>query len=454
MLTNNLIKSPLRVFLRKYSKVAPKPLIITDKDVLKDIEQETYKPRRHPGVNKVKTASLPEYYIKSIENVIEDFPLKTLVEATNKLSAHLSRRFPPIEVGDYKERVKGIKEKVLNKHKDFKVECEEDERKLKQMVEDKTNSLIKKTVYNWKPIKYDVYTSLVYLLTRSAAEYAVLLKIFGEINQRDPEFVPRSFFDFGSGVGTGTWAVNNYWKNIFEYFNVDVSSDMNDLAQILLQGGRSTGNSSLKGTFYRQFLPGRGNSYDIVLSAYSLLELPSLESRMQTVLNLWNRTQKYLIIVEQGSNASFRVVNEVRDFLLQVNSNVQSCHVFSPCPHDMECPRLLANDGTPCNFEASYYSLPIGKKLEVFKEKYSYVVLKRGPRLENDNKWPRIVRPTLVRNKHSICRVCTANGKLDELIFTAKRHGKMTYHCARSSKWGDSLPLTLEYQNNKPDENE
>lgn len=30
---------------------------------------------------------------------------------------------------------------------------------------------------------------------------------------------------------------------------------MNDLAQILLQGGTGTGQSMIKGVFYRQFLP-------------------------------------------------------------------------------------------------------------------------------------------------------------------------------------------------------
>lgn len=68
-----------------------------------------------------------------------------------------------------------------------------------------TRKSFREKIYNWKPIKYEVYNSLVYLLGRAPAEYAVLLKIFGEIAYRDKEFVPRSLFDFGSGVGTVTW---------------------------------------------------------------------------------------------------------------------------------------------------------------------------------------------------------------------------------------------------------
>lgn len=348
-----------------------------------------------------------------------------------------------METEEIKNTVEKIQKRVLKKAKDVVIQSEEDEIRYRQMIKDRINNILREKIYNWKPIKYDIVKSLVYLLGRSAQEYAVLVKIFGEIASRDPEFVPRSLFDFGSGVGTATWAANVYWKkHIFEYFNVDYSADMNDLAQILLQGGRGTGVPVIKGTFYRQFLPASNTEYDLVISAYSMLELPTLQARLETVLNLWNKTQKYLVIVEHGSNAGYKVVNEIRDFILQVDNKTNAGHVFSPCPHDNVCPRFLEDDGTPCNFEVTYFSLPIGQKSERRKELYSYVVLKKGTRSSEDAQWPRIVRPTLVRSKHTICRICSARGKLDEIIFTSKKHGKSSYHCARSSRWGDLLPVT------------
>lgn len=51
-------------------------------------------------------------------------------------------------------------------------------------------------------------------------------------------------------------AAKSFWKKqIYEYFNVDAAAEMNDLALILLKGGTGAGRSSLKGVFYRQFLP-------------------------------------------------------------------------------------------------------------------------------------------------------------------------------------------------------
>ncbi|KAF7281056.1 ribosome assembly protein METTL17, mitochondrial [Rhynchophorus ferrugineus] len=444
MIIKDFFRSYRVIHIRYYSKSAPKPSVIVDHNVLKDIENEVYKPRKHPGIMRTKTVNLPDNFIKAALRATEDFPVKALIESSDKLSRHLRYRVTPLEKAEYKERVHQIQEKILTKYEDYEIKNEEDAQRLKQIITDKVNYVLKEKIYNWKPMKYDTYLCLVYMLSRFAPEYSVLLKIFGEIAHRDPQFVPRSFFDFGSGVGSGTWAANVYWhKHIFEYFNVDVSADMNDLAQILLQGGTGTGESKLKGIFYRQFLPTSNNNYDIVLSAYSLFELPSLETRLQTVLNLWNKTEKYLVIVEQGTNAGFKVINEVRDFILQISKDKVDCHIFSPCPHEAVCPRFMADDGTPCNFEVSYYNLPIGRSLEILKERYCYVVLKKGKRNEYNKQWPRIIRPTLVRSKHTICRMCTANEKIEEVIFTAKKHGKLTYHCARSSQWGDLLPIHI-----------
>lgn len=130
---------------------------------------------------------------------------------------------------------------------------------------------------------------------------------------------------------------------------------------------------------------------------------------------------------------------------------------LSQCPHDLACPRYAnAADRTPCNFLAAYTPLPFGlsasgptaAQAEVRYEPYSYVVLEKrqhgGTADAAEAAWPRLVRPTLVRARHSVCRMCTANGRLEEIVFTQARHGRDAYRCARASRWGDRLPVRLE----------
>lgn len=110
-----------------------------------------------------------------------------------------------MEKEEIKNKTKHVQARVLSKFKDVIIENEEDEKKFQQMVSNKVNNILKEKIYNWRPINYNIHNSLLYLMGRSAAEYAVLIKIFGEIASRDPEFKPKSLFDFGSGVGTATW---------------------------------------------------------------------------------------------------------------------------------------------------------------------------------------------------------------------------------------------------------
>lgn len=431
-----------RRLCRKYSS---KPIVALSKEVNEDIQNEVYKPRKHPGIVKPRTVVLPDEYINAIQHTCADYPLKKIAQDSVDLVNHLQSRVPPMEKDQLKKTHDKLLHQIIAKQRHVDITSEDEEIKFKQKIKDKLQYLLKQKVYNWKSINYNQYNSLVYLIGRCAQEYAVLSKIFSELSIRDKSFKPKSLFDFGSGVGTVSWAARALWKkHIFEYFNVDTSAEMNDLALILLQGGRGNKNSQLKGVFYRQFFPHQNVTYDLVVSAYSLLELPSFETRMETILRLWNKTEKYLVIVEYGSNAGFKVINEARDFILQIKDDQNEGHVFGPCPHDSTCPRFLANDHTPCNYEVSYFTLPFGGSSTVKKELYSYVVLKKGKRDPSDEQWPRLVRDVLVRSKHSVCRMCTANGKLEEVIFTAAKHGKTTYHCARSSTWGDRIPVQIQ----------
>lgn len=355
-----------------------------------------------------------------------------------------------MEEANIKQKKNEIEELVLSDPDKFKLPklSGDDEQSLKHFNARKkqvVQQVLQQRVYSWKPINYDEYQSLVYLIGRSTMEYAVIMRIFQEIVKRDPKFKPRSYFDFGSGVGTGVWAASELWKSsIFEYYLVDASKYMNDLSDLLLRDGNVNKEMFLRNVYHRQFLPARDDKYDIVLSAYSLFEMPSLKNRLEVANNLWNKTSNYLIFVEVGTNAGFTLLNEIRDFLIQIGKlNNEDSFIFSPCTHERSCPRYELNDGTPCNFDVRYLTPKVLGTSHQRKDTYSYLVLKKGKPTEESDRWPRIVRTPLLRHKHVICRMCASDGKIQEGIFTVAKHGKHIYRCAKSSNCGDQLPITL-----------
>lgn len=408
-----------------------------DNNLNQKLDEKTLKPRQHPGLNKNKCISVPDSLINAIHKSVKDYPIKAVSNDGLILNRYLASRHVPSEVRDIRERKLEIKTKLetefveLNAAKTEEtgeaVETKEIPEIKRKHIDKKVMEILRQRTYAWQPINYDNYKSLQYLIGRGAQEYAIIYSIFSEIVKRSPDLKPRSFFDFGSGVGTGIWAASSFWKeSLYEYFLVDSSKEMNELSEMILRDGDENKEMILKNVFYRQFLPASNTSkYDIVLSAFSLFELHSEKNRLEVLTNLWNKCDKYLILVENGTNAGFSLINEAKNFILSQSTEEEECHVFAPCPHELICPRITANDGTPCNFQISYNTFPFVSSPVAKKELYSYVVLKKGKRVNIEAEtWPRIVRPVLARSKHTVCRFCTKNGDLKEVIFTSAKNGR------------------------------
>ncbi|XP_045530500.1 methyltransferase-like protein 17, mitochondrial [Pieris brassicae] len=407
-------------------------------------DSKQFRPRHHPGRTNKTKASIPTTIQKSINTVLDDNNAKMYLEEGKKLSNLLNSRLLPPEEHEISEKAAKIHQNVSRKfNAKIKKEITEEEKILHEKeIQNAVFNILKKNVYAWGNIAYDKATCLQYLMSRAAPEYAILVRILDEIKRKLPDYKPRNFFDFGSGIGTGTWAVNTFWKNdIFEYFTVDTSQEMNDLARLILCNGKENVELPYRAYFQRQFLPASTDvKYNIVLSAFSFFELPSMKSRLETIQKLWNKTEDFLIIVEQGTNAGFQIVNEAREFVLGIQNKNQKGYVFAPCPNDTACPRFLEQK-TPCNFIMKYETLPYRCKTEVQADLFSYVILRKGVRPDDDPQWPRIVRAPLVRSRHVICRMCTSEGELKEIIFSKKKYDQETYRCARCSIWGDELPV-------------
>lgn len=399
--------------------------------------------KRHPGIRHLKNIRIPEKIENAILTILEERNLPDLIEDAKKLRNHLHSRKIPMDLKDLKVKKTQFFDEVLNRMPPIDAESsDEDKQLIKKNVMGKVHALLRSRVYHWQPIVMNDTTSYHYLAARSAAEYAIVSRVLNEIVRKDPDFTPKFLFDFGSGVGTVSWAAHQFWsKSLKENFTVDVSVEANELARRILQLNDPEKEPFVKNLFQRQFFPTTPTQYDLVVSAFSLIEMDSARTRFDTIRNLWAKTEKYLVIIEQGTNAGFQLVEEARDIVLNTG---KSGHVFAPCPHDLACPRVPQEPQMPCNFTASYTNL---KKLGSgqSKELFSFVILKKGKRDASDAQWPRIVRDVLSRHHHVICRMCTGSGDLKEIIFTPSKHGKPVYKCARRSEWGDLIPVSLKY---------
>lgn len=237
-----------------------------DKTLQKDLEENSLKPRHHIGRNTLTAPTIPRHILSAILKITGDFPIKAIVEEGEKLSRYIQSRHLPAEDKKVKERKKEIEQDIDNFPEKYKLhkklkgdpESEEYRKREKEIKSQIVQRIVRQRVYSWQAINYDEYKSLAYVFGRSAQEYSVILKIFSEIQKRDPKFQPRSYFDFGSGVGSGCWAAAELWKNqIYEYYLVDASKFMNDLLDLILRGGDVNKDLCMRNVNQRQFLPAK-----------------------------------------------------------------------------------------------------------------------------------------------------------------------------------------------------
>lgn len=322
---------------------------------------------------------------------------------------------------------------------------------------------------DWHYYEYDERAALMYMATRLPPNYACLRTVMREIHEMDPSFKPKSVLDFGSGMGTTVFAVNATWPTeVNEFMNIDISKEQQYLCEYLLRGGKDLG-EPLQNVFHKQYLPSSNRvKYDMVVAAFSMLELPNSQLRANTIENLWNKTNDLLVIIERGTTGGFEIINEARNFVLSMSGHdvtkklvlappskpslacaVPTAHVFAPCPHEFICPRYLMPSKRRmniCRFRVHYEPLGFGQqKLGYGKEEFSYVVLRKRPNDMNGcpMRWPRVVEAKKRPGKHVIHKLCCPSGALAETVFTKAKYGAAAYKVAKAAEWGDVLPVKI-----------
>uniref|UniRef100_A0A673TJK3 Ribosome assembly protein METTL17, mitochondrial n=1 Tax=Suricata suricatta TaxID=37032 RepID=A0A673TJK3_SURSU len=372
--------------------------------------------RRHPGILQLPCVEVPEALAAAAQLLLLQSPMPHLEKQVRALTNYLWSRHLPVEPEELQRQAVHLEEKFLENP-----DLPQTEEKLRETV----LRALRKTTYHWQELSYNEKLSLVYMVAKLDGGFAAVSRAFHEIRARVPEFQPQTLLDFGSGTGSVTWAAHNTWgQSLREYMCVDSSAAMLDLAEKLLKGGSESGEPYIPGVFFRQFLPVSPKvQFDVVVSAFSLSELPSKADRIEVVQTLWRKTGHFLILVENGTKAGHSLLIHARDLVLK------------------------GKEKSPSDPRPGFVFAPSKKKLK--EEKFSMVILARGFPVEA-NRWPRITQPVLKRPRHVHCHLCCPDGHMQHAVITARRHGRDLYRCARVSSWGDLLPVITPSESELP----
>ncbi|CAK9298382.1 unnamed protein product [Gordionus sp. m RMFG-2023] len=373
-----------KIFVRIYStNLAIDPNIYS----LMELNNIT-KIKKHPYMFHQLCVKIPELLEENMANTFIDnnFNPKSVKDEIPKFLLHLNKRQPFVDEYEIKEKSKHYLEEIISKPKynlnnenmDGRL-LEEKERSIKSKIKEK----LQKYTYHWTPINFDKKTTLMYVAGKMVPNFAVLYKIFHEIKIRRPEFKPTSILDFGSGVGSVSWAAQTIWNDsLNQHYSVDNCSQISDISRQIVNGRSSSAfRYNLKNFItYKNNLPASKEKFDLVVSAHTLMDIPGYKNREQFYTQLLSNTSKYLKLQKQIIN--YRTYKTNGQYMpidfADLYSHINNISIFAPCPHSgSHCPRVDSFlTKTPCAFQVRYFPPKFinAHRSNALSEPYTYIV--------------------------------------------------------------------------------
>ncbi|KAI9496757.1 mitochondrial small ribosomal subunit Rsm22-domain-containing protein [Zychaea mexicana] len=303
-------------------------------------------------------------------------------------------------------------------------------------------------------LAYGPRESIAYAAGVLPSTYAATMNVLAEISHRIADFAPKSILDFGTGPGTALWAAQEVFSDLQSYVGVDLSEDMLNIAERLQANLSPYANMEFK-RYLGAVVPNAPKP-DLVVSAFTIGDLPSQALQRSIVDQLWEHAGDILVLVDRGTPIGFSNIARARQWILDQHKD--DVHVVAPCPHDRPCPLLYSPDARPdafwCHFSQRVQRPPFLMKTKHSKfnledSKYAYVVLRRGSRSKAESShddlpeaaytWPRLIQPPLKKHGHVVMDVCAKEGEIQRMVIP-KSQGKIPYRDARKAAWGDLFP--------------
>ncbi|KAK9864893.1 hypothetical protein WJX84_001218 [Apatococcus fuscideae] len=344
------------------------------------------------------TVAMPAELVRAVEKAVgrRESPHRTLQDASTQLTGDLRNRDHWKNRSELKQMLKKLVAAGPMPADRVDIAAEQ--------VHASSESRRKTRLHREDPMAYDDSAAAAYAASRMPACYAVVRRIMAEMAFTQPDWRPRTMLDFGAGPATAAWAAAEIWDG---HPRLEVQAV--EQSQAMAELGHETGQEMPAGgpdIRWSSSLPGLGplsqrtskgrqeqmrgrptRKHDLVTACYVLSEIEDASKRRRVVEALWQSTGNTLLIAEPGTPIGSSIIREARWQIL-TTEGAAGAHVQAPCPHDGICPM----DGSKswCHFRQRFQRPPLQRRSRrptnntaprsYQDERFSYVVLKRGPR--------------------------------------------------------------------------
>ena len=269
--------------------------------------------------------------------------------------------------------------------------------------------------------------ALAYALVRMPATFGAVTSALEQIIDRIHSTRIHSLLDVGAGTGAATWAAASFFP-LQQITCLERTDVMRQTGQALMEkAGLTPSPDWLQADLTRGTITVNA---DLVIASYMLNELAE-QNRIKVLLNLWQATQKILLIVEPGTPEGYRQIMHYRSALLE-----NGAFLIAPCPHHESCP---LSDEDWCHFSCRLARTKQHRQLKnavlgYEDEKFCYLAVSKSPVSAGSR---RILRPIESHLGHIRLTLCQPDGQ--KVRITVSKKDKDFYKKAKKAKWGSSF---------------
>ena len=269
---------------------------------------------------------------------------------------------------------------------------------------------------------------ITYANVRMPATYGAVCYAIEHTKQLVDEKI-ETLIDVGAGTGAASWAVTSFIdvKSITCY---EREEEMISLGKKLMKVADNNLNQAkwIRLDIAENKIEEKADS---VIASYSLNELTE-EKRKKVIENLWNITNKILIIIEPGTPKAFEEILEIRENLIN-----KGAKVIAPCSHAKKCQIKKGEDW--CHFSCRIQRSSVHRKIKNAElpyedEKFMYIAFSKV-NIEKQE-YQRIIDRPKIEKGYIKLKLCTKDG-IENKVITKK--DKEVYKNAKKSKWGDII---------------
>lgn len=199
--------------------------------------------------------------------------------------------------------------------------------------------LFARTLYSKEERNWTAFNCIRYFADESLLSYFVVRRVLRELEKRE-ECKPTTLMDFGAGCGSVALAAKEVFNNsLTTVSNIEKNIEMVSIGKTLFR------NEEKKPliTWHKHFDKENLNNQDIVVSAFSLSEISEEKEFFAVLRKMWQKTKRFLVLIESGEPHHSELIGKARDFLLSsfpasLVPGSTGASVVAPCSHDLECP--------------------------------------------------------------------------------------------------------------------